>query len=118
MVQVVKVTSLPAYLDPNLWEVDLHGQLLAAVHVGVVGLLEGALQLVELVGGEGGAVAPVLLLGLFVLAGIGGLGVVIVAVYALPQLAQVPVALVAQQNHVCAAAHRENKGWGGGGLFM
>lgn len=50
------------YLNPDLWQVDLHGQLLSTVHVGIVRLLEGALELVELVGGEGGAVTPVLLL--------------------------------------------------------
>ena len=92
-----------AYLHPDLRQVDLHGQLLAAVHVRVVGLLEGALQLVQLVGGEGGAVAAVLLLGLLVLAQVRGLGVgVLVAVQAAPQLAGVPVALGAQQDHVCS----------------
>jgi len=62
-------TERPPYLHADLGQVDLHGQLLAAVDVGVVGLLEGALQLVELVGGEGGAVPPVLLLGLLLLGG-------------------------------------------------
>lgn len=55
-----------SYLNSDLWEVHLHGQLLSAVHVWVVGLLEGALQLVKLVRGEGGAVASVFLLGLIV----------------------------------------------------
>lgn len=55
------------YLDPDFGQVDLAGQLLAAVHVGVVRLLERALQLVELVRGEGRAVPPVLLLGLLLL---------------------------------------------------
>ena len=99
------------YLHPDLRQVDLHGQLLTAVHVRVVGLLEGPLQLVELVGGEGGAVAPVLLLGLVVLAEVGGLGVaVLVAVHAAPQLAGVPVALGAQHDHVCSGHSWENHG--------
>ncbi len=47
-------------LDAHLGQVDLDGELLAAVHVRVVGLLEGALELVQLKGGECGAVASVL----------------------------------------------------------
>ena len=43
------------YLDPGLRQVDLHGDLLPGVDVGVVGLLEGALQLLQLGRGEGGA---------------------------------------------------------------
>ena len=50
------------YLNADFRQVDLHGQLLPAVDVRVVGLLEGPLQLMELIGGEGGAVSPVLLL--------------------------------------------------------
>lgn len=56
------MTSVRAHLHAHLRQVDLHGELLARVHVRVVALLEGALQLVQLVGGEGGAVPPVLLL--------------------------------------------------------
>ena len=52
----------PLYLNADFWQVDLHGQLLPAVDIRVVGLLEGPLQLMELIGGEGGAVSPVLLL--------------------------------------------------------
>lgn len=55
------------YLDPDLGEVDLARQLLAAVHVGVMGFLKGAFQLVQLVCGEGRAVPPVFLLGLLLL---------------------------------------------------
>ena len=40
------------HLNSDLWKVDLHGQLLPAVHVGVVALLEGPLQLVQLVRSE------------------------------------------------------------------
>lgn len=53
-------------LHPDLRQVDLHRQLLAAVHVRIVGLLESPLQLVELEGGERGPVPPVLLLGVLV----------------------------------------------------
>ena len=49
------------HLHSDFWQVDLHGQLLPGVDVGVVGLFEGPLQLVQLVGGEGGPVAAVLL---------------------------------------------------------
>lgn len=51
-----------------------------------MGLLEGTLQLMQLVGGEGGAVAPVFLLGLLILAWFWRLA--FVALYTLPQLAQ------------------------------
>ena len=50
------------YLNSNFWKIHFHGQLLPAVDVRVVRLLKGPLQLVQLVGGEGGPVAPVLLL--------------------------------------------------------
>ena len=65
------------YLHSDLRQVDLERQLLAAVHVGVVGLVEGALQLVQLEGGEGGPVPAVLLLGVVLL---GVLGVLSAAV--------------------------------------
>ena len=55
------------YLHSDLGQVDLQRQLLAAVHVGVVGPVEGALQLVQLEGGEGGPVPAVLLLGVVLL---------------------------------------------------
>jgi len=51
------------HLDADLRQVHLHGQLLAGIDIWVVGLLKGPLQFMELVGGEGGAVAPVFLLG-------------------------------------------------------
>lgn len=54
------------HLDADLGQVHLHGQFLAGVDVGVVRLLESPFQLVQLVGGEGGAVASVLLLGAIV----------------------------------------------------
>lgn len=57
-----------SYLNSDFREVHLHGQLLSAVHIWVVGLLESTLQLVQLVGGEGGAVASVFLLGLVIFA--------------------------------------------------
>lgn len=88
-----------SHLDSNLWKVDLHGQLLPAVHVWIVGLLEGALQLVQLVGGEGGAVAAVLLLGRIVFAGRRRLS--FVHLDALPQLCQLLITLVCKQARVC-----------------
>lgn len=89
-----------SHLHSDLGEVHLHGQLLSAVHVRVVGLLKGTLQLVQLVGGEGGAVASVLLLGLLVLAQLRGL--VVVALCTLPQLAEFFIALVRKQARVCS----------------
>lgn len=50
------------HLDADLRQVDLQRQLLSAVHVRVVGLLEGSLQLVKLEGGERGPVPAVFLL--------------------------------------------------------
>lgn len=58
---VITEPSPVQYLHSYFRQVDLHCQLLAAVHIGIVGLLEGSLQLVKLVGGEGGAVSPVFL---------------------------------------------------------
>ena len=49
-----------SHLDPGLGEVDLHGDLLPGVDVGVVGLLERSLQLLQLGGGEGGPDPPLL----------------------------------------------------------
>lgn len=51
-----------AHLDSDFRQVNLHGQLFAAVHVRVVRLLERPLQLVQLIRGERGTVPPVLLL--------------------------------------------------------
>ena len=42
-----------SYLHSGLGEVDLHGDLLPCVDVGVVGLLEGALELLQLGRSEG-----------------------------------------------------------------
>ena len=67
------------YLYSDLGQVDLERQLLAAVHVGVVGLVEGALQLVQLEGGEGGAVSAVLLLGVVLLLVLGVLSAAVPA---------------------------------------
>ena len=39
---------MSTHLDPDLRQVDLHGELLSAVHVRVVRLLECPLQLVQL----------------------------------------------------------------------
>lgn len=50
------------YLDSNLRQVDLRCQFLPAVDVWIVGLLEGSLQLMKLIGGEGGTVSSVLFL--------------------------------------------------------
>lgn len=88
----------PPYLHADLGQVDLHGQLLAAVDIGVVGLLEGAFQLMQLVGGEGGAVPPVFLLGLLLLGG-GRWGPL--SIPRLPQLAQVPLALIQEHGGIC-----------------
>ena len=79
------------YLDTDLKEVDLHGQELPAVDVRVVGLLKGLLQLMELEGGEGGAVTPVLLLRAVLLWRLGGL---FPAAHPLLEISQVPVTLV------------------------
>lgn len=79
------------YLDTDLKEVDLHGQELPAVDVRVVGLLKGLLQLMELEGGEGGAVAPVLLLRVDLLWKLRGL---FPTVHPLLEVSQVPVTLV------------------------
>ena len=49
-----------SHLDPGLGEVDLHGYLLPGVDVGVVSLLEGALELLQLGRGEGGPDAALL----------------------------------------------------------
>lgn len=59
-----------------------------------MGFLKGTLQLMQLVGGEGGAVAPVLLLRLIVLAWLWGLA--FITLHALPQLIQLLVALVCE----------------------
>ena len=50
------------YLNSDLWQIDLDGELLSAVHIRVVRLLEGALEFVQLVRGERRAVPPVFLL--------------------------------------------------------
>lgn len=94
-----------SYLNSDLWEVHLHGEFLTAVHVWVVGLLEGTLQLMQLVGGEGGAVASVLLLGLVVLARFRRLA--FIALHALSQLVQLFVALVCEQSSICSWGQRE-----------
>lgn len=57
-----------------------------------MGLFKGTLQLVQLVGGEGGAVAPVFLLGLLILAWVWRLA--FIALYTLPQLAQFLITFV------------------------
>lgn len=57
-----------------------------------MGLFKGTLQLVQLVGGEGGAVAPVFLLGLLILAWLRRLA--FIALYTLPQLAQFLITFV------------------------
>ena len=49
-----------SHLNPGLGEVNLHGDLLPGVDVGVVSLLEGALQLLQLGRGEGGPDPPLL----------------------------------------------------------
>ena len=48
------------HLYSSLGEADLDCQLLPGEHVGVVGPAEGLLQLLQLEGGEGGAVASLL----------------------------------------------------------
>ena len=50
------------YLDSDLGQVDLHGQFFSAVHIRVMRLLECPLKLMQLVGGEGGAVSKNLVL--------------------------------------------------------
>lgn len=99
---------VPSYLNSDFREVDLHGELLAAVHVRVVGLLKGTLQLVQLVGGEGGAVAPVLLLGLLVLARLGRLA--FVTLHSLPQFTELLVALVGEKAAICSTQRKNELG--------
>lgn len=55
-----------AHLHSDLRQVDFQRQLLAAVHVRVVGLLKRPLQLVQLEGGERRPVPTVFLLGVLV----------------------------------------------------
>ena len=55
-------TSAKTHLHASLREVDLEGQLLARVNVGVVSLGEDAFQLLQLRAGERGADAPLLAL--------------------------------------------------------
>ena len=64
LLKVIKRNNnfLGTYLHSDFRQVDLQGQLLSAVHVRVVGFLEGPLQLVQLEGGERGPVPAVLLL--------------------------------------------------------
>jgi hypothetical protein len=50
------------HLNSDFRQVDLHGELFPAVDIGVVRLLEGALQLVQLIRRECRTVPPVLLL--------------------------------------------------------
>lgn len=92
-----------SHLNSDLWEAHFHGELLAAVHIRVVGLLEGTLQLMQLVGGEGGAVAPVLFLRLIILARLWRFA--IVTLDTLPQLAQSLVTFVTKQAGICSG-HR------------
>lgn len=63
-----------SYLYPGLSQVSPEGQLLAGVHIWVVGLLEDLLQLLQLVAGEGGAVTPLLALVALTLALVHGAG--------------------------------------------
>lgn len=93
------------YLNSDFWEVDLHGELLTAVHVRVVGLLKGTLQFMQLIGGEGGAVASVLLLGLIVLTRFWRLA--FITLYALPQFIQLLVTLVCEQAGICSANEKK-----------
>lgn len=51
------------HLHTHFRQIHLHGELLAGVDIGVVRLLEGTFQFMQLVRGEGGAIASVLLLG-------------------------------------------------------
>lgn len=52
--------SLYTYLDSGFCEADLHGKFLSHEHVWVASLLEGFLQLFQLLGGEVGAVSSLL----------------------------------------------------------
>lgn len=49
------------YLHPSFWEVDPGCQLAADVNVWVVGKVEDLLQLMQLLGGEGGSNPPLAL---------------------------------------------------------
>lgn len=52
----------PTHLDPHFRKIDFHSELLPGVHVRIMRLLEGSLELVQLVGGEGRPVSAMLLL--------------------------------------------------------
>lgn len=80
-----------AYLNSNFWEVDFHGQLFSTVHVGVVGLLKGALELVQLIGREGGSVASVFLFRLILIGSIRGTAVTL---HIAPWISQICVTLL------------------------
>ena len=93
-------------LHTGLGEVGPHGQLLPRVHVGVVGLLEDLLQLLQLVAGESGSVPPLLALvalrvGLLQRAGEVGAGAVLGPLH--PSFLHTEVAVV--------HPHRVRVGW-------
>lgn len=58
---------LYTYLYSDLREVDFHSKLLTAIHIRIVRLLKGTLELMQLICGEGGAVSPMLLLWLLLI---------------------------------------------------
>lgn len=57
---IVVVVSRHSYLHPGLGQVGAHGQPLPHHHIWIVGLLEGLLQRLQLLRGEGRAAAPLL----------------------------------------------------------
>lgn len=69
------------HLDPDFGQVDFEGEFFARVDIGVVGLFEGFLQLVQLKGSESGSVATVFFLVVGVVAAVATLagGILIVS---------------------------------------
>lgn len=80
-----------AYLNSNFWEVDFHRQLFSTVYIWVVGLLKGTLELVQLIGGEGGSVASVFLFGLILVGSVRGTAVTL---HVAPWISQICITLL------------------------
>lgn len=57
---IISAASRHSYLHPGLGQVGAHGQPLPHHHIWIVGLLEGLLQRLQLLRGEGGAAAALL----------------------------------------------------------
>lgn len=58
----VVASGVVTHLDADFRKIDFHSELLPGVHVRIMRFLEGSLELVQLVGGEGRPVSTMLLL--------------------------------------------------------